>query len=189
LKFPILSLSLLLFNVFKIDSLIFILLTFILQELLAPVYRLTVKAVLLATTGRIHSFIMIIKLASVLGFTAIVLAQTQACCPNGVYTDDPALACNNPDVANYGDLMCYGQYEIDCTGSRGASNPIKETQQTSHSIISCIQFCEDFAPGFATANLLGVTNPGEIPTCTCFGISGPLTANSDAFSANLCPSG
>jgi hypothetical protein len=131
---------------------------------------------------------MIMKLASVLGFAAAALAQ-QSCCPNGVYKDDPALACNNPAVANYGNLMCYGQYEIDCTGVTAANNVIKQTQQTSHSIISCIQFCEEFAPGFVTANLGGVTNPGETISCTCFADTNIFITDADAFSASFCSSG
>ncbi len=101
----------------------------------------------------------------------LVLGEANLCCLNGVYTDDPQLICKNPEIPNYGDLQCYGEYQIECTGYFAGDPPTSSNASLgTQSIASCLQFCREYAPGFSHASVLNANylNPSQgYSECTC----------------------
>jgi hypothetical protein len=126
---------------------------------------------------------------------AVVLGET--CCPNGEYTDDPQLICNNPEIFNYGDLQCYGKYEIGCAKTLLFGQVVTGLNgdyflNISQTLASCIRFCREYAPDFTGVNANG-NDPRQIPLvgeCDCYSnVSTFAAAGVFAYSAIYCPSG
>jgi hypothetical protein len=86
------------------------------------------------------------------------------CCSNGNYTDTLSLACNNPNIANYGDNQCYGDLLILCGVRFLSPDPSITGAYSEHSNLdTCSEFCKEFFPGLYIA----ATQFGDPGQCSC----------------------
>jgi hypothetical protein len=128
---------------------------------------------------------MILKLLWALAFAPVVLGQL--CCPNGAFNGDPSLLCNNPNIARYGHLQCYQQYEINCDGYYDAQNLLDGTALNDQTIAGCFDYCTINNPGFLSLQMQSVLFIDNVVFCVCFADEGPFIADNNNYGAQYCP--
>jgi hypothetical protein len=137
-------------------------------------------------------------------------ARSTGCCPNGIFTDDLANACQ-PGNPLYGDGQCYGQYQINCQFGYNsyfsapemflAVGTVRTYPYDTYNLETCLNFCRGYGGQFMSATLnikpyLGENNdpPGWQIGCGCRAEEAEIfitgfTEISDYRSLIYCPTG